>query len=103
MPSILSLVSFYRSYLTFPLQNMSKTISSFYAISKKDCSSNIWHYFIFMLAYLKQTGNLKILGLYLYTHIIGYKSCNMFGILNKLTLQKELPNFVTKKVFLDKK
>jgi len=55
-----------------------------------------------MLDFLKKTGNLKILGLYLYTHIIGYKSCNMFGILNKLTLQKELPNFVTKKCFWTK-
>jgi len=29
---------------------------------------------------------LKMLGLYLYTLIIGHKSCNMLSILNKLTL-----------------
>ena len=46
---------------------------------------------------------LKILGLYLYTLIIGHKSCTMFSILNKLTLQKELQNVVTNNVFLDKK
>ena len=33
---------------------------------------------------------LKMLGLYLYTLIIGHKSCNMLSILNKLPLQKEL-------------
>ena len=38
---------------------------------------------------------LKMLGLYLYTLIIGQKSCNMLSILNKLTLQKELQNCVT--------
>ena len=42
-------------------------------------------------------------GLYLYTLTIGHKSCNMLNILNKLTLQKELQNFVTNNVFLDKK
>jgi len=47
--------------------------------------------------------NLKMLGLYLYTLIISHKSCNMLGILNKLTLYKELPTFVTNNVFLDKK
>jgi len=47
--------------------------------------------------------NLKMLGLYLYTLIIGHESCNMLNILNKLTLQKELQIFVTKNVFLDKK
>jgi len=44
-----------------------------------------------------------MLGLYLYTLIIGYKSCKMLSLLNKLTLQKELQNFVTNNVFLDKK
>ena len=29
---------------------------------------------------------LKMLGLYLYSIIIGHKSCNMLSILNKLTL-----------------
>jgi len=46
---------------------------------------------------------LKLLGLYLYTLIIGHKSSNMLSVLNKLTLQKEMQNFVTKNVFLDKK
>jgi len=36
-----------------------------------------------------------MLGLYLYTYVIGHKSCNMLSILNKLTLQKTLQNFVT--------
>ena len=46
---------------------------------------------------------LKMLGLYLYTLIISHKSCNMLSILNKLTVQKKLQNFVTHNVFLDKK
>jgi len=45
----------------------------------------------------------KMLGLYLYTLIMGHNSCKMLSILNKLTLQKELQNFVTNNVFLDKK
>jgi len=47
---------------------------------------------------------LKMLGLYLYTLIIGHKSCKMLStsILNKLTLQKELQNCVINNVFLDK-
>jgi len=44
---------------------------------------------------IKLYWGLKMLGLYLYTLIIGHKSCNMLSILNKLTLQKELQNFVT--------
>jgi len=36
-----------------------------------------------------------MLVLYLYTLIIGHKSCNMLSILNILTLQKELQNLVT--------
>ena len=49
--------------------------------------------------------NLKMLGLYLYTLIIGQKSCNMLStcMLNKLTLNKELKTLVTNNVFLDKK
>jgi len=43
-----------------------------------------------------------MLGQYLYTLIIGHKSCYMLSILNKLTLQKELQTFVTNNVFLDK-
>jgi len=46
---------------------------------------------------------LKMLGLYLYTFIIGHKSCNVLSTLNKLSLQKELQNCVTNNVFLDKK
>jgi len=48
-------------------------------------------------------GVLKMLGLYLYTLIIGHKSCNMLSILNKLKLQKVLQNFVACNVFLDKR
>jgi len=44
-----------------------------------------------------------MLGLYLYTPIIGNKSCNTLSILNKLTLQKELETSVRNNVFLDKK
>ena len=44
-----------------------------------------------------------MLGLYRNTLIIGHKSCNMLGILNKLTLHKKLQNCVTNNVFLDKK
>ena len=46
---------------------------------------------------------LKMLGRFLYTLIIGHKSCNRLSILNKLTLQKELQNVVTNNVFLDQK
>ena len=42
-------------------------------------------------------------GLYLYTLIIGHKSCNMLNILNKLTLQKDWQNIVINYVFKDKK
>ena len=42
-------------------------------------------------------------GLYLYTLIIGHKSCNTLSILNKILLQKNLQNFVTNNVFFDKK
>jgi len=40
-----------------------------------------------------------MLGLYLYTLIIGHKSCNMLGILNKLTLQKNFQNGIKNDVF----
>jgi len=50
-----------------------------------------------------QQSCLKMLGLYLYTLIIGHKSCNMLSILNKLRLQKKLQNVVTCYVVLDKK
>ena len=47
-----------------------------------------------------QLSPLKILGLYLYTLIIGQKYCNMLlSRLNKLTLQKKLQNFVTNNEF----
>jgi len=45
---------------------------------------------------------LKMPGLYLYTHLIDHKYCNMLSILNKLTLQKKLQNFVTENLFMDK-
>ena len=45
---------------------------------------------------------LKMLDLYLYILIIGHNSCNMLSILNKLTLQKDLQNYVTNNVLLDK-
>ena len=44
-----------------------------------------------------------MLGLYLYTFIIGHTSCNMLSMLNKLTLNKELQTLVTDNVFLNKK
>jgi len=44
-----------------------------------------------------------MLGLYLYTLIIGHESCSMLSSLNKLTLHKELQKFATNNVFLDKK
>ena len=50
-----------------------------------------------------QDVSLKMLGLYLYTLTISYKSSNMLRILNKLTLYKELQTFETNNVFLDKK
>jgi len=47
---------------------------------------------------------LKMLGLYLYTCIllIGHKSRNTLSLLNKLTLQKKLQNYVTNNVFWGK-
>jgi len=41
---------------------------------------------------------LKMLGLYLYTLIIGHKSCSRWSKLNKLLLQKELQSVVKKYV-----
>jgi len=46
---------------------------------------------------------LKMLGLYLYTLIIGHKSCNMLSILHKSTLQREFQNLVTNNVLFYKK
>ena len=43
-----------------------------------------------------------MLGLYLNTLIIGHTSCNRSILLNKLTLQKKLQNFVKHNVFCDK-
>jgi len=40
-----------------------------------------------------------MLGLHLYTFIIGHTSWNMGSKLNKLKLQNELQNFVTKGMF----
>jgi len=56
-----------------------------------------------MYVYKANTFTLKMLGLYLYTLIIGHKSCNMKGILNKITLQKKLQHLVTNYVFWDEK
>jgi len=60
-------------------------------------------YLMHMYVYKANTFTLKMLGLYLYTLIIGHKSCNMKGILNKITLQKKLQHFVTNYVFWDEK
>jgi len=46
--------------------------------------------------------SLKMLGLYLDTLIIGQNNCNVLSILNELTLQKKLQNFLTNNV-LDNK
>jgi len=43
-----------------------------------------------------------MIGQYLYTLIIGHKSCNILSILCKLTLQKKLQNVVTNSVFWTK-
>ena len=64
-------------------------------------NTNIYIYNTSMLKTIQSF--LKMLGLYLYTLIIGHKSCNMLSILNKLTLQEELQNILTKNVFLDNK
>jgi len=40
-----------------------------------------------------------MLGLYLDTLIIGQNVCNIFSVLNELTLQKELHDFETNSVF----
>jgi len=42
---------------------------------------------------------LKMLGLYLYTLIIGHMSFKMLCILNKLILKKNLHNFVTNRIY----
>jgi len=47
--------------------------------------------------------SLKMLGLYLYTLIIGHKLSNMLCLLNKLPLQNELQNCVKSNVFWTKK
>ena len=44
-----------------------------------------------------------MLGLYLFTLIIGHKSCKTLSILNKLTLKKKLQYIPINNVFLDKK
>ena len=46
---------------------------------------------------------LQMLSLYIYTLIIEHKSCNVLSILNKLTLQKTIQNFVKTNAVLDKK
>ena len=59
--------------------------------------------YLIVLHLANVTCMLKMLGLFLYTLIIGHKFCNMLSITNKLTLQKKLHNFVTNNVFLDTK
>jgi len=49
------------------------------------------------------TFSLKMLCQYLYTLIIGQKSCNMLSTLNKLSFYKKLQNSVTNNVFGQKK
>jgi len=44
-----------------------------------------------------------MLGLYLYTLIIGHKYCSILSILNQLTLKKKLQNFVTNNVLFRQK
>jgi len=44
-----------------------------------------------------------IKSLYLYTLIIGHKSCHMLSILNKLTMKRELQNSVTNSMFRTKR
>ena len=44
-----------------------------------------------------------MLGLYLFTLIIGHKSCNTLSILNKLTLKRNCNILAKNNVFLDKK
>jgi len=46
---------------------------------------------------------LKMLGLYLYTLIIGHNFCKMLSTLNNLTLQMKLQSCETNNVLLDKK
>ena len=52
---------------------------------------------------LLDQSSLKMLGLYLYTIIIGQKYCNMLSFLNKLIFQKYLQKFATNTVFWTKK
>ena len=40
-----------------------------------------------------------MLGMYLYTLIIGHMSFKMLSILNKLILRKNLHNFVTNRIY----
>jgi len=55
---------------------------------------------LFCLFPLKSSA-LNMLGLHLYTLIIGHKSCNMLCILNKWTLLKKKQTFVTKVVLCE--
>jgi len=64
------------------------TINAFSSIYIKLLTNLYWYRYIKSNHRLMH--HLKMLGLYLYTLIIGQKSCNMLSILNKLLLQKEL-------------
>jgi len=59
-----------------------------------------YNLFSYPYHYYKTENALKMLGLYLYTPIIGHKSCST---LTKLPLQRELQNFVKNNVCLEKK
>jgi len=76
-----------------------------YLRDKATCSFFIYtsaHPHLICTCVLTNPFSLKILGLYLYTLIIGHKSCNMLSILNKLIWQKELKFFVIKMRFEQK-
>jgi len=55
---------------------------------------NLYFYKSIFKAIQSFINSLKMLGLYLYTFIIGHKYCNMLSILNKWTLHKELHIFL---------
>ena len=72
--------------------------------SKKEFVGNVWQIRLYLFTFRPiASTQLKMLGLYLYTLIISHKSCKMLSILKKVTLQKDLQNFVTNNVFMDKK
>ena len=87
-----NLKMFIRGFLLFASRN-TKEINSGYKQQKGMYKCIYFNNFFYCL---------KMLGLYLYTLVMGHKSCNMLSILNKLTLIKELQNFVTNDAFWTK-